>query len=280
MFPSSMTRTRWFASSLSLLVLLAAAGRAQDAEAAQDLRATIPQDLVIPTVPPPAAEVSPQLARLILLRADQSRGNLDGIAWEVLVSSEGARSTEYDVKARGYDFVARTQKPARHKGDTVLMVSNNMWFHKKLVSKPVPISQRQKLLGSAAYGDIAATNYAEDFQVVEVTDDRLGDEDCWALRLQRKPDRKTTYDKLKVWVSKARVVSVQTEHYTVSGKLIKTTRMDYALTVPVDGETRPFISAIHFQDALLSKDTTRMDLSRPRLKRVPRSAFDLNLLRR
>lgn len=215
----------------------------------------------------------------ILLRADQSRGNLAGIEWTVSVTDD-RKTFVYFVQARGHDFLARVTAPKRRKGDTILMVRRNMWFHKKGVSKPVPISQRQKLLGSASYGDIAATNYAEDYQIDAIFRGESNGEACLVFDLSSKPRRKTTYDKLRYWVSTERGVGIRSEFYTVSGRLVKVTHMSYDLEVKVDGETRPFLSQIRFQEKLVGNTTTTMDLSKPRLRRLPASTFNVNLMRR
>ena len=100
----------------------------------------------------------------ILRKADQSRGNLEGITWTVIAADKRSESMTFDVKARGFDILAENVAPPRDRGNKVLMVNGNMWFYKPGLSKPVPISQRQRLMGNVAYGDIAATNYADDMK--------------------------------------------------------------------------------------------------------------------
>jgi len=89
----------------------------------------------------------------ILKKADEARGNLKGVQWEVsVVSKEKERTTEmvFFVQARGFDVLATSLFPAKDKGNKILLVSGNMWFHRPGLSKPVPISQRQKLVGMAS----------------------------------------------------------------------------------------------------------------------------------
>jgi hypothetical protein len=151
-----------------------------------------------------------------------------------------------------------------------------MWFYKPGLSKAVPISQRQKLMGNAAYGDIASTNYAEDYEAVQLPDDKVGDEECYVFDLTSKND-KTTYDRIKYWISKTRLVGVKAEYFTVSGKKFKLAEMEYGNKVLIDGKERPFISKITMYDELMSEDVTYLNLTKPRFEPLPDYVFNLNL---
>ena len=97
----------------------------------------------------------------MLQKADEARGNAEGIQWDISIDSiEGGREQHRTlrVNARGYNSLADTLSPANVKGQKLLMQDRNMWFAKPGLSKAVPISPRQKLMGGAANGDIASTN--------------------------------------------------------------------------------------------------------------------------
>ncbi|MDD5581179.1 MAG: outer membrane lipoprotein-sorting protein [Methylobacter sp.] len=215
----------------------------------------------------------------ILKRADESRGNLQGVSWEVLVEAieqQRTNSMVYDIKARGFDISGMSLEPPKYKGNKLLMLKTNMWFYKPGLSKPIPISQRQKLMGNAAYGDIASTNYAEDYEAEPLADETVEGEECYVFNLKSKND-KTTYDQVKYWISKKRLVGVKAEYFTVSGKKFKLAAMDYANTVNIAGEERPFISKITMREALLSEDVTYLSLTKPRFDALPDYVFNLNL---
>ena len=114
---------------------------------------------------PIAAEDLP--VREILKHADQSRGNLGGTIWDIIITTteEGRSETRgLTVKVKGNNTLAKYTSPANMNDRMVLMVDRNMWFIRSGLSKPVSISPRQKLLGDAANGDIASTNYYEDYE--------------------------------------------------------------------------------------------------------------------
>jgi hypothetical protein len=215
----------------------------------------------------------------ILRKADQSRGNLEGITWKVIVAHAETRTETmtFDVKARGFDILAENLAPPRDRGNKVLMVNGNMWFHKPGLSKAVPISQRQRLMGNAAYGDIAATNYAEDYEATPLPDESVNGELCYVFDLRAK-DNRAAYDRIKYWISKERVVGVKAEYFTVSGKRFKSATMESANTVRIDGQVRPFISKITVYDELLSSNVTTLNLTKPTFRKLASYVFDLNLL--
>jgi hypothetical protein len=228
----------------------------------------------------PGVAQNPDIVSM-LRRADESRGNLTGIQWQVTVeTAERTRTSRmtYQVKARGFDILGVNTAPPKSAGNKILMLSGNMWFYKPGLSKPVPISRRQKLMGNASYGDIAATNYAEDYLAALEGEDLLEGEPCWVLSLKT-DDAKATYDTIRYWISKTRQVGVKAVYYTVSGKAFKSARMVYAHSVRIGGETRPFISEIQIFDELMTEDVTRLRLEDPRVHPMPDYIFNLNFLK-
>jgi len=221
--------------------------------------------------------------RDILRQSDEARGNLAGVTWTVdIAAREGGKTNtrRLDVKARGFDVFARTVSPPRRKGDTLVMIDGNMWFYQPDLSKPVPISRRQKLIGKAANGDIAATNYAEDYNIVSLSDGEHKGEPSYVFDLDAK-DGKSTYGKIRYWVSKERLVGTKAEYYAATGdKLIKTAEMTFDNRVSTDRESRPFISHMVISDKLTSKDITTLSFSKPTFTAIPPDTFNLNLLNR
>jgi hypothetical protein len=216
----------------------------------------------------------------ILRRADESRGNLAGVEWKVDIDAVEVGKQQLrtlSVRARGYDFLAEFMEPPKTRGQRVLFVQHNMWFSKRDVSKPVPISSKQKLVGGAAYGDIAATNYADDYAATLLPDEVVGQESCYTFDLKAVA-RNATYDRIKYWISKDRRVAVKAEYYTVSGKLLKRAVFEFDHRVRIESETRPFISKMTINDALKEGTFTTLRFSEPRLTELPDSIFNVNLL--
>lgn len=216
----------------------------------------------------------------ILRIADRARGNLEGVEWRVHVQSveKGRRQDrKIDVKARDYNFLAVLTAPAKVKRHKLLMVDHNMWFAKPGIRKPVPVSSRQKLIGGASYGDIAATNYANDYEPSLIKTESVNGDPCYLFDLKALT-KKATYDHIRYWVSKKRLVGVKAEYYTISGKLLKWAGFQYDNQIQLNGKPSPFISEMTIYDILIKENITTMKFSRPKIVKVPPSALDLNLL--
>jgi hypothetical protein len=226
---------------------------------------------------PVAAEMT---AVKILRKADQARGNTAGMEWNIEIRSveEGQEQQRIiKVSARDFNSLAEFLAPAKVKGQKLLMIDRNMWFIKPGLSKAVPISPRQKLMGGAANGDIASTNYAGDYLVTAQSDEVLDGKPCYLFDLKA-VDKKTTYDRIKYWVSKEHLLGEKAEFFTVSGKLFKTAVFKYENRIASDGQTRAFISQMTITDALLKENITDMFYRQAVIKKVPDSIFNLNLL--
>ena len=228
-------------------------------------------------LPPLHAAMSP---KEILTKADEARGNAEGVEWEIVIESvEGGRQQQRTIRvtARSFNSLAEFLAPPNVKGQKLLMLDRNMWFAKPGLSKTVPISPRQKLLGGAANGDIASTNYAGDYQIVQASEGMVNDEPCHLFDL-RAVDNRATYDRIQYWISKERLVGLKAEFYTVSGKMFKTAAFEYENRIQIDGRPRPFISRMVITSAVMKEDVTTMTYRKPLLKKVPDSIFNLNLL--
>ena len=216
----------------------------------------------------------------ILHRTDEARGNLEGVKWKLqVISVEKDRKEDrnLDVTARNREFFAILKAPPKVRGMILLNTEKNMWFASPSVRKPVPVSPRQKLIGGASYGDIAATNYAEDYDVASLQEEIVVGEECYVFDLKANK-KSVTYDRIKYWVSKERLVGVKAEYFTVSGKKFKSAIFEYEHKILVRERPRPFISKMIIEDSFLEGNVTTMIFSEPVFGKVPNSIFDLNLL--
>ncbi len=217
----------------------------------------------------------------ILRASDRARGNIGGIVWHIQITTneDGAKESRgMTVKVKGNNTLARFTSPANMNDRMVLMVDRNMWFIRSGLKKPVSLSPRQKLMGDAANGDIASTNYVEDYEAVLLGEETVRNEPCYVLDLKA-ANKNVTYDRIKYWVSKERLVGVQADFYTVSGKLFKTAEFKYENHVRIEtGEDIPFVSELIIHDAIQKDRITTMTYSNIKIEPIPDSTFNLNVL--
>lgn len=222
--------------------------------------------------------VSASDPQTLLANSDRARGGgLPGIVWEInLVSSENGEVQDeqnLEVKAIEDASVAETLRPPRFKGSKLLQVGRNMWITRPGLSKPIPISPRQRLSGMASNGDVAATNYVADYKPKLIGEDTVQNEKCYILELKAKHKR-TTYDRVRYWIAANREVGVKAEFYSLSGKLMKVADFDYNNSIAYAGKTFPFVSRMTIKDALLDAKTT-MEYGTVTVRAIPASEFDL-----
>ena len=217
----------------------------------------------------------------ILKSADMARGNNNGIHWNVKIDSiENGRSLKsrtMNLQVRGINSLGEYISPSRIKGQKILIKDRNMWFKKPGLRKPVSISPRQKLMGNAANGDIASTNYAGDYKASLISESvDLNGLNCYLFDLKSQ-DKKTTYDRIKYWVSHQDQVGVKAEFYTISGKLIKTATFKYKNMLEIKGKKHPFVSEMIICDAIVKNNITKMSYSNVSIKKISNSIFNRNL---
>ena len=126
--------------------------------------------------------------------------------------------TYYTVK-KGRDKVAGLfLAPASEKGRTTLRLGDNMWLYIPNVGKPVRITSLQSVVGGVFNNaDILSLDYAEEYSVDKI--EESGNEHLLFLKAKTKS---VAYDRLKMWVDKAKSVPTKIECLTEASMLIKT----------------------------------------------------------
>ncbi len=222
-------------------------------------------------------------AMQILRQSDAARGGgLPGIKWEVgLVAIEGGKTIEQrlTVQAKSNDSLVEFFHPPKIRGQKILTVERNMWFIKPGLRRPTPISARQRLLGQAANGDVAATNYAEDYQAKLTGEEIIDGEICYRLELTAREPH-VTYDRIDYWVSKSKMVGVKADFYTVSGRIFKTALFEYGNEINYQGQSLPFVSKMVIFDKVNTQDKTTLAYSDIRVESLPPQTFNLQFLTR
>lgn len=226
------------------------------------------------------AQAAPDVSAL-MQAADRARGGgLPGIVWVIDMTTRDAdgeqrRSLQVSADGRSNDNVAEFLAPQKVRGQKLLMLGRNFWFVRPGLSKPVPISPRQRLLGDVSNGDVAATNYAGDYRAHWLRQEVVDNEACELLELTAAADG-VTYDRIRYWVSSSRQVALKAEFYTLSGKLFKTARFEYANSLRFEGKSLPFVSLMRIQDAVNPAEISELRYREVRVEALSPSLFRLN----
>ena len=228
-------------------------------------------------------QASADMAVDLLKASDRARGQLEkGVSWriEVETTEEGETSKrEFSVKASGGDAYVEAIAPARNKGEIYLFNDRTMWFFKPSLKKPVAISARQKLVGQAANGDIASTNYARDYTPTIEGVENINGEKVHVLMLKAKADN-LTYDKIRYWVSDKTKRGIKAEFLTLQGKPFKRATLEYKNKIKIDGKSLDFVSEMTIVDAQFANDRSTIRYFEPKAATHPKNLFSVNNLSR
>jgi len=132
------------------------------------------------------------------------------------------KETRYEVLTKGREnSLVSTTYPERQQGRKLLMEGDNMWIYTPDIRRPARISPNQKLTGEVSNGDIARTDFYNDY-----TPKLLGIEDfnghkIYHLDLLAKR-KDVTYPRIEYWVTAQDFLPLKAVFYSFGGKVLKT----------------------------------------------------------
>lgn len=162
----------------------------------------------------------------------------------------------------GHRSLVLMRSPAEA-GQRVLMLGDDFWLLMPGSQRPLRITPLQKLLGDASTGDIATLSWAQDYAGTLVGEEQCDGAPCRHLQLQAvRPG--VSYQRMELWLGKARSEPLRAELYVQSDKLAKRARfvMDRA-----DAPTQ--VAEMVLTDELSHGRQTHVRYLSRRPKRVP-----------
>jgi hypothetical protein len=120
--------------------------------------------------------------------------------------------------------------------------------------RPLRITPMQKLLGDASTGDIATMSWAEDYTGSVAGEERCGEPEQACVHLSLSATRKgVTYQRIELWLGKARREPIKADLYVQSDKLAKQARFE------MDKPAAPtMVTAMILRDQLTNKKETQV----------------------
>lgn len=220
------------------------------------------------------------LAQSILEKADKIRFPQESFQVNVAIRTTSPDHAEdlyhYQVLSKGNEnSIVRITEPASERGQTILMKGRDLWVFMPSVSQPIRLSLSQRLTGQVANGDIARANFTGDYLPQLLRNESIDSEDYHVLELIG-VDRSVTYQKVLLWVNQSSFRPYKAEFYSVSGRLLKTSR--YENFDDILGEMRP--TRIVMEDALKSDEVSILDYSDMKLRDLPDKLFTKDYLKR
>jgi hypothetical protein len=206
----------------------------------------------------------------LLKAADKYRMSSDNLQVQTQVevfNTDGSidKQREYTVFAQAnHRSLVLMQSPAE-KGQKVLMLGDDFWLLMPGSQRPMRITPMQKLIGDASTGDIATMSWSEDYTGSVAGEEPCGDPPQACVHLSLQASRKgVTYQRIELWLGKARHEPVKADLYVQSDKLAKQARF------VLDKSTAPpTVSAMVLRDELTNKKETQVRYLSRKERTVP-----------
>jgi len=219
-------------------------------------------------------------AQSILEKADEIRFPRESFQVNVAIRTISPDRSEdlyrYQVLSKGNEnSIVMITEPASERGQAILMKGRDLWIFMPSVSQPIRLSLSQRLTGQVANGDIARANFTGDYHPQLLRNESSDGENYYVLDLTG-VDRSVTYQKVLLWVNQSSFRPYKAEFYSVSGRLLKTSR--YENFDNILGEMRP--TRITMEDALKSGEVSVLDYSDMKLRDLPDKIFTKDYLKR
>ena len=206
----------------------------------------------------------------LLKAADKYRMSSDNMQVDTQISvfnTDGSPDKErrYTVFAQQkHQSLVLMQSPAE-KGQKVLMLGDDFWLVMPSSQRPLRITPMQKLLGDASTGDIATLSWADDYAGTVAGEEPCGEPAQPCLHLSLNANRKgVTYQRIELWIGKAKHEPVRADLYVQSDKLAKQARF------VVDKPAAPtLVTEMLLRDQLTNKKETQVRYLARQEKTVP-----------
>ena len=121
---------------------------------------------------------------------------------------------------RGAKNLIKYISPIRVKGQAILMLNNadDIWVyfpHTNRVRKLATHAKKQKMEGSDfSYEDMGAGDtWINEFESKRLEDEKIEGVDCYKIELSKKPQSKSGYSKLIMWIDKSNFMAVRIDYY-------------------------------------------------------------------
>lgn len=206
----------------------------------------------------------------LLKAADKYRMSSDNMQVETQISvfnTDGSPDKErrYTVFAQArHQSLVLMLSPAE-KGQKVLMLGDDFWLLMPGSQRPLRITPMQKLLGDASTGDIATLSWADDYAGAVAGEERCGEPQQACLHLSLAATRKgVTYQRIELWLGKAKSEPIRADLYVQSDKLAKQARF------VMDRPAAPTaVTEMLLRDQLTNKKETQVRYLARKEKTVP-----------
>lgn len=211
---------------------------------------------------------APDAASLVA-KVDRLRHPWPAFSADLTLKDQGRESQWRLSVASNGDSRLDGLAPRQAKGRAVLMKGEKMWLLTPGSKRAIPVTPQQRLIGSAAGGDLARTRLGDDYQPSGIQEGDKEGQACWRVTMTAKRPS-VPYARAELWVLKRGETPVSVDFYYASGKLAHTIRFD----APTSAEGKAVIAGLSLGDEAHPIQST-MKLSRWKPGEPDAKLFDI-----
>jgi outer membrane lipoprotein-sorting protein len=178
--------------------------------------------------------------------------------------------SQYEVYSQRARCFVKFLNP-RDKGRSLLMLEDDMWIYMPSTSRPIRITPMQRLTGNVSNGDVARTNYSEDYDATLLREEAIEGKLCYVLELKAKR-KGATYPMIQYWVSKNDYAPCKAEFFLTSGKNHKTAIYETFS----DFQGKRLLTRMTIYDKIRKDDRSVMEFLRYAPRNIPDKYFNKN----
>jgi outer membrane lipoprotein-sorting protein len=173
-------------------------------------------------------------------------------------------------------FTIVMMKPDNEKGQGYFSTGDDLWFYDPESRKFAYSSLKDSFQDTDAQNsDFSSSSYEKDYDVTESSEAKLGSFDTYALTLVANA-KSVPVAKRKIWIRKDNYLPLKEEHYSVSGRLMRTIAIPKYQTV--NGRFVPVTELI--VDNLKQGEKTQLTLANVSITKLPDAVFTKEYLER
>jgi outer membrane lipoprotein-sorting protein len=119
-------------------------------------------------------------------------------------------------------FLAIVMKPDIDKGTGYLGQGDNFWIYDPESRRFSHSSARDSVQDSDMNNDdLGTANYVKDYEVVSMTEGKLGQIDCWIIDVEAISEN-VDYQSIKLWIGKKEMLPYKEQDFSLTGTLMRT----------------------------------------------------------
>lgn len=247
----------------------------------KSLRLTVAALLLSALAPLPAAALSPDEVKAIVVEIDERQRAIGDFKAHAFIQQKqkGREDVAYEsvFYRRGEDrkFMFLVLAPRTEAGQGYLRIENNLWLYSPRTGKWERVTERDRILGTdGRRQDFDASRLSDEYDAAFVAEEKVGRFATWRIKLTAKAGVEVAWPIIEMYVDKDSGNPLKQQEFSLSGKLMRTTLYPKWLKIKSpEGKEVWYAQQIHLFDEVEKGNQSVIKLEAVDLTSLPRNMF-------